>query len=486
MYYSTAVANALDRIMRLRPDKAQFVRHDKSLRHIRAEKLMLKGEKAIIKVETSAAAGAVPVGDPVTAEQLEFPAARSSGHSDITIEWSHLAEIRQSVRYTGLAEQQTKDLKTAIYKAALKMVRDVDLDMAHTVSSLLHSNGDCVLAKVDTVYVEDGSATWSGNGNTAYIKIKEGAIGNFIPGQVLDFRAVSDNDNVRVTAYVRDVFAMNEGPDGTRGRGPGIRVTLHADNLGVGDTDFDNVAPNDEITFQGAKAYNFSSLPVWFSTAAVCGITRTSSGSAWAVPHIKWFDASGDGTGTKVTLDLETHLGELAQELADAVIRGRAMRDVDSLSISEGYITMIARPPLCSEFSKQVGDGVRYTDTLDKEGKKKLFGTSGFDGGFWHDPLLGPIAFQPDPKATPGTIRMLDTGSWMWVIGHTGSGNSADGIPPVEWVEENGNRFFVERGANGRVKNVKTGGCFMRLQLVSDAPRSNAQLGGLKSDLGNS
>lgn len=464
----SAVANAMAKIYRLRPDKAQFGRSQETLRFFNARDMMMKGEEYHYKVFTSA-------GSPVrripatTAETTEFPEAMTIGHTDVYANWANLTEFQGSFEYTDLAEAKTRDLEASIYRVATKLVGDADDYFGAQVNAALHQDSDCKMACVAAVYKIDGD-TYS-QASAAYLKLDEGSISQFTPGDVLDIRT-GTTATVRLTVTVNDVFHTTEGPNGVADIGPGIRVTRASGT----DTNFDSVADGDEIVLSGELAtYNIAGFPSWFSySTAVLSITRTATGSAWSIPYMKsWLSGTAN-----VTLDLDAHLGEMAEELSYAVKFGRRARAREGIAISQAAMVLLGTPKLISEASRQVGDAVMYTESLSAENKKQLFGASGFDGAYWHSPLLNgtPISFAYDPVATPNTLRLLEPSSWFFIIGHTGGSHES-----VKWIEEGGTRFLVERGSNGRLTHKKVAGAYMWMALANDQPRANFQHSGLKA-----
>jgi len=467
---ATDVSNAMAYIYKMRGIKAQFTRWDDTLRHFRAASTIMEGERKVFKAWTQ----------PMTATRLtksgyesEFPEDQKLDAQEYYVTWSDLSEAQTTVAFTGLAQAKTTKggRRAAIWNIANKLIDEVDADHATRLNAAVHQDANCTMATIDTLYNAAGTGAYSSG--AAYAKIKAGSISQFFKGQKLHVRNGSSTSTPRCIVEVNDVFPFNEGPDGTRARGPGIRFTYSAAGA---DSDLGNVAADDDLCLSNEAADNFWGFPTWFSrTAAVVNLTRTSTGNAWTIPPIKWFDASGDGTGASVTFDLDTHLGEVAEELAYAVKYGRRTRASEGIELTTKAMTMLTTPRIVSEASGMVGDQMRYAMSLGDPERKKYFGVTGYDGAFWHHPLLGPIAFQPDPVATPDVLRMLEPNSWTWVIGHQG------GINDVEWLDKDGNKFHYPFGANARLINRLVGGALRRVTLICDQPGANLQLGGVKS-----
>lgn len=464
------VTNAMKYIYGKRPPKAQFARHDNTLRHFRASSIIMEGERKIFKAWTQ----------PMTATrrtksayETEFPVDRKVDAQEYYVTWSDLTEFQTTVAFTGLAKAQTTKggRAAAIWNIATKLVSEVDIDHATCLNAAIHQDANAKMATISATYNSAGTGSYSSG--VMYIKIKSGSISQFVKGQRLHIRQAAATATPRCIVAINDVYPFNEGPDGTRDVGPGIRVTYDAAG---GDSDLASVVADDDLCLSGEAADNFWSFPSWFSRSTdVLNLTRTDVGNAWTIPPIKYFDSSGDGTGTSVTFDLDTHLGEVAEELAYSVNYGRRMRAAEEIELTTKAMTMLTTPRIVSEASDQVGDQMRYTSDLGDPEKAKYFGVTGYDGAFWHHPLLGPIAFQSDPVATPDALRMLEPNSWRWVIGHDG------GLNDVEWLDKDGSRWHYVMGGNGRLINKLVGGCLRRVTLICDQPGANLHLGGVKS-----
>ncbi len=464
---AAAIANAMARIYKMRGIKAQFTHFHDTLRLFRASTTLMAGSQKHIKVLVQPMTAVRPT----KSHEAEFPEARKLDWAEFVIAWEDLCELQASYNYTGYAAAQGRSKKASVFQAAEDLIATVDEDFATQLNAQLHQGADCDMAQLgDDPRNAGDTGEWTSSG-AAYLKIQAGSISQFFQGQ---FLKLVDGDGDDITCYVNDVFPDNEGPDGTRDRGPGIRVTESGTAVG-----FDAITVADPIRLSGVSDdANFASFGTWFSrTEAVFDITRTASGSAWSIPHIKYWDSSGDGTGTAVTLDLDEHLGEVAEELAYSVKYGRKMRPTKGLQLTSGAMAFLSTPKIVSEASRQVGDQQRYVTDLPKDTRKELFGVTGFDDAYYHNPLLGPIMFQSDPVATPGTFRMLEPNSWRWIIGHAGD------LKSVEWLNKDGNMWHYQYGGSGRLTNALVAGALMRMSLLCDQPRANLQGGGVKSSL---
>ena len=474
---ASAVSNAMAKIYKMRPDKAQFVRSQETSRHFKPRKEMIKGEEYHWKVWTQPMTAARSVGSATnsTTEVAEWPAARQLDHVDVYATWADLMEIRGTIEYTGLSEAKTKDLEAAVYHVASRLVGEVDNDLGTKMNSAMHQDSASTMAKVLVVHDASGTVTAT-PGSAAILTITGGSITQFMVGQRLYIWATGTHTATtdRLTCYVNDIIYAGETIGSATG--PGIRVTWEAAGTGSGsgNSNLNNVVATDDITLsEEVAASNFYALPTWFGTGAVFSITRTATGSRWSVPFMADYNVSS----SPVTLDLETHFGTMALNWSYAMKSGRAMRKADGIEISDGLLAL-GDPQSIDEMSRQVGDSLRYTTDLRDEQKQVLFGTSGFDKAYWHHPLIGPIALQVDPAATPNAIRFIDPNSFFWICGHQG------GSPDViEWLDGDGQKFRYEQGTNGRPKNIMVGGYLVRVQLACDQPKCNYEIKGVKSSL---
>jgi len=469
---ATIVADAMARITKLRPDKAQWCRSSDTLKFFRTGEMKMKGEDYHIKAFTQPLTNVRAVGDAVTVETTEWPDSRQIDHTDVEVDWDDLYEFRGTIQYTGLAAQKTKDRRAAIYRTAQRLLGEAEDDMGAALNMKIHQDANCQMGLVAAKYSATTGDTYSQNA-TAFVQVDNGSISQFQPGMYVDIHSAS-TATVRFTAKIDDVYKTSVGANGVADIGPGFTATRTSGT----DSDFDNVADNDMITLSDeAASTNFQSFGVWFDReAAVFSLTRdTTVGEQWAIPYV--FDYQS--AGADVALDLDTHLRGMTEELAYAVRFGRNARKREGVKITEAALTLLGTPRLVSYASTQVGDAVRYTTDLEGADRKKYFGTSGFDGAYWHNPVLGkPISFATDPVATPSRLRLIEPSSWQWIIGHTGNHET------VEWLDKDGNgRWYYLLGSNYRRKNVLAAGYFTRLALMCDQPMANVEARGLKSDL---
>lgn len=464
---ASAVSAAMAEIYRLRPAKAQFTRFQATLKHFKPGGEKMRGESMHKKMFLEPYTGVRRV----AVSESEFPLGRQIKHVDVEIDYDDFTEYQATITYTGLARRKTESRRDAVYRVAQELVGEAQDDFAGQVNVSLHQNDDCVMGLINGTPL-DADGTSRTTGTTGFLPIDGGSISVFHPGQVIDIRSQSNNADVQVTVIVNDVYPTKVGPGTATTAGPGIVVTIAAENTGLsGDADLDNLVDNDEICLRGETEFNIQGFPTWFGTGAVFSITRTAIGSHWAVPFI--YDKN-NGSGLPVTLDLEDHFGEIAEQLALAVNFGRSKRVSSGITITEAMVA-ISTPSLLAEASRQVGDDVRFTMAIEEAERKKLIGRSGFSGAIWHSPTLGPVMLQSDAVATPNAIRFLEPDSWTILTAHDGSRKQ------IEWLDKDGSRWHYIYGTNGRLVNQLQAGALMRLAVFCDQPKANVELKGVKS-----
>ena len=467
------VANAMANIYRLRHEAAQFTRFAETAKHFKPRMLAMKGENLYWYAYTQPYTG---VRRTKSAYETEFPESRAVDHTQVYITWTDLCEFQGTITFTGLAARKTRS--AAVYATARKLVTEFDADCGECLNRSLHQNSDCVMGTVAAKY----SATTGGSYTTstsAFFQITDMPVSAFHPGQVLDLRDVSDNATINNGVKVDDVFHTSVGPNAVDDIGPGITVTIDSTrNTAVsGTSDLDTVAATDEIALSTETDSNLDSFQTWFGTGSVLSLTRgTTVGEQWAIPYEKDYSVSG----VAVNFDFDDHMRPMARDLARAVKFGREVRKNEGLGISDAML-FLTTDAILDEATSLFGDAARFTtalaSSLDGAERKRLFGTVGFDGVVWHNPLLGAIGFQSDAVATPNTARLIEPSSWFFVTGH-----NSNNLRP-EWLKGDGRMWRYVQGSNGRPINKLIAGGLMRLALCCDQPRANYEINGIKSSL---
>jgi len=483
------VQTMMDEYWRLQPAKAQFTRHTKSARWFRAGgEIRHKGDIFHYKLYTAPTTMVrkTTIG---TAETSEFPRARKNEFIDVGVPYSDMKVLQATVKFNDLAVEKTKDTAHAVYNVANRYLKEVDNDFAETSNKMIHQATTSKMAAVAEKYDPDGSS-YSATKTQAYISIDEGQIGQFHRGQILDIRTAA-TATVRLTVEVDAVNIQNDGPvfTGFSSRvadiGPGLVCSYYAAEGTGAEVDFDAVVDGDVIVMSGeGVTSNVHGLPDWMSETT--NVYKGADGSTeydrddpdyyYAIPEMLDFTS-----GTPVELDLDVHLRELADILPNRVQTGRMARqaNTEGINLKESLVA-ISTPRIINAVVDEGLDSRRFTSmsttSMDAGQRRNLIGESGFDGYVWHNPTLGPIAFQEDVMARPNIVELLDATTFFWLY-------IGDGVQSIKWLDNNGTRFDRVRGTNNRQTYHQDAGAWTALSLQNDQIGANAEIQGVKSGL---
>ncbi len=459
---AAAISNALAFIFDTGHEAAQWNRWTDTLRWFQPRKLPMQGDRLYFYAYTGPYEGVRRT----KSKEAEFPRAFDFDHTQCFIAWTDLTEFQASPSFTGLAERKSRDKKSAVYKTAVRLAREVGEAFSANVNRAFHQNTDCVIGIINGAPLDEDGTTYTGGQTDAYLIIDNGSISQFCDGMVLDIREGADGTDVQVTVVVNDVYHTSDGPGSASG--PGIVVTIDGSNSG--DSDLDNLADNDEITLSGeVDSANFWSLEDWWdSSVSVLGLTRTAKGLKWATPYQK--------DGGSNAIDFDDDIRPAALTMARIAKVGRRVRRSQGLTITESFLAL-STPEINDEALQAINDRQRTTtviaSTMDEAERKRLFGWVGYDGVVWIHPDLGHVYLQCDPVATPNKIRFLEPNSWFLVTGH--NNNTLE----PSFIDNNGTPWHTARGDNGRLINQKIAGAYVRMTLVTDQPRANYAVTGV-------
>lgn len=343
---------------------------------------------------------------------------------DVTIEESHLRRLAATIGRSIPASLEMDGSEHAVFNIARELAVQSHQALGEKRNQLLNSNADCVKAIIDTMYADDGD-TWSASTTlTAFLKLKSGSVSKFHEGEILDIRTGSDNADLRCAVTVNDVI-----PDEYlfgRNVGPGIVVTYLSAGTG-GETNLDAVVADDELVAHGELAYNY---PVTFnsladltsSPGAYFDQTRTTVGNRYLIPMGRDWSSGGtygNGDGTKVDFDIDTHFGVMANSFARLLPGAREYmkgQENDDFKLTDAMIAQ-ATPELVNEMAKQAGDSskrftTRLASDLDAAVRKKLVAVAGWHGSVLFHPNLPPIVLQPEPLMDEGEMRLFEPNAW--------------------------------------------------------------------------
>lgn len=466
------VDTAMDEYWRLHPAKAQFTRSGETSKWFRPLSKAFMGKRHHFKAYTTPMTSARS-SDFATAAagSKEFPAPQEIGYTELSYAYSDLTMIQLTVSVNEIAEQRTQDRKHAVYTLAKKMFHEADLEAGSKINMMLHQSSACQMALVSAVYDEDGT-TYTGSNRYCFAQIKDGAIGKFVKGMVLDIGGESDYT-------VLDVIHGSDGPwsGGSRQSsiGPGL-VLDHGSGEDCDDMEADDaIRMSDETTGDGFNGFEdwFSGITNVYKDSDGSSLDRDGKGYAWSIPEI--YTVSSDNS---TVFDMDQHLGKLAVILPQRCKVGRQRRALDAEEdiIWPSSLVAITTPEIAVEATRDAADQQRFTSatatSMDGATRKRLFGEVGFEGMVWHSMTLGSVAIQADPVASPYKVRILDPQSWnVLTLG--------EGMYGVQWLRQGGSRFIVKLGTNGYPTFTKSAGAWTAALLYCDQPGANAEIDGV-------
>lgn len=485
----------------LRP-KMQWCRHGNTINHLRGriKSKAWTGKAYNWKMFVGGVHGArINTFANVRAAAYEVPPAMKPSYQELQYNYDDLRVIEHSVDLNEWAEEITENRTFSVWQVAKRMMMEAELDFGDRVNKGFHQDSTATMAKVAATYDLDGTS-YTGAATIVYVKVDEGAIAMFSKNQVIQFRAASAPGTVRVCGNVAAVISDAKGPmvagtyPGTA-NGPGIVVNYDAaatTRQSGADTAFDNVADGDEIVLEGEGDSNFWGLPsladptvnMWLD-GSHSAINRDDGEHDYLLPYT----VDTGSVASPTTLDLDVQLREIGVWLPNVVKTAALMRKMHESGGTDPtkgvfwkeYLYCIAQPDLIDEATQDVVDTVRFTaamaSSLSEAQKKYLVGQLGFDDIVWKSPSLGHVAFLPDPVCREYWMYITDPNAWF---GLTLSGGPND----VEWIkDQKGNRFFQQRGTNGRLTYSKDASCHAAFLFSNDQPKTTVPVRYVKSSL---
>lgn len=471
-------------------DRAQFNRIGETTRYAKFRKVKFHGA-AYHYLAFVAPSSNVRRSNFSTGRSSAFPSAVTDlKFQELSIIEDDQVFFKGPVKINKVDLDRTKGDPEAAYDVGAKVVVDLEADFGSQLNAALWQGGNCVMAKVSAAYDSDGT-TWSGSETSTtakYIKIKDGSIGLFLPGEKLDIYDATDGTTKLATVTVNDVICSKHGPtigaDPVADIGPGIVVTPDAnwDAVGSAIADGDYLARTGEFTLVAASFNNFHGLPDWWDRTV--NVYRNRSGSLvdrdaigyqWMLPEtVTIADA-----GSEVTLDLREHLKDLYDYFPYAVTTTRLKRrnsGVDGPSVSEGL--MLHGPvDLIQEAVRDAND-VQFTvatSTTKSQAARDYWASVGFKGIVYNDPILGDIGLAADRAAPPHKLWMADWDSFFLVnlMGPPGD---------INWLEDSGGRWrIVPDTSTGNPTFFMEAAAYTSCCLGCDCPSTNAMITGVKS-----
>ena len=486
----TQVELAMDEVWRIHPAKAQFHRMGSTIRWFRPRGQMFKGKRFHFKAYTKRPTGVRGnTYAAASAYNYEYPEASTAEYTELSYDRGDMTIFTFSLNLNEFAADMTDDSKHAVFKLASKMISEVQMDMNEKVGLAVHQNNQGLMATVAAKYASTG-ASYS-EATTAFLQITSAQVAKFTKGQVLDIGTageIAGGTGVQVTVY--DVIYTDDGPwplaagnAPVADIGPGI-VVYNASSC----TD---ITAADEIYLsgEGEAGEGFNGFPSWFSgstnvyfTKDDQAVDRDAPGNGWSIPTIVTISAAGSET----ILDLDEHVGQLADVLPQVVNVGRRARmanmafDVENDISLPTAMVLVTTPKLANSAVRDAADTARFTKTMlmSDESKRELFGTVGFDGIVYRSATLPPIAIQADLAAERYKMRLIDPQSFSIIKLDDASNGVQLGI---NWLLTNGNRWHRVHGTNGRLTNEQVAAGNAAALLMCDQPQANAEIRGVKS-----
>ncbi len=439
-----------------------------------------------------------------TAKGQEFPVARDMAYQPLSMVWADLKIFWATAKYNEIDDLKTKaDPSLAVAELAEKVVGQIEEDFDTQRDVALFQPGTCEMFTVKQIYNVDGTTfTGAAASDAAYIAIQGGSIAQVQKGDWLCIIDVADHSTINAYIEVNDVIHGKNGPmtsAGTRvsGIGPGIIATPYnsakvAANWNAVGTPAatDHIARSGEFHNTAASYRNFHGFEDFFNpTVAIfrdesgTAMNRYSAGNQWQVPETFCFDSTGDGTGTAVDFDVDTHFGQVEDVMALRVKTARDQRrsantnSGSDITLPE-VLTLHTTPALVNDVVSQCKDTQRLTSAIamrpDEATRRRFFGELGGDGFVYHSPTLGYITLNPSAACRPNRMFCVDPQSAFWLrMGNT------DG---VEWLQQGGSRWMRLEGDTNRTPTFQMqASCWTAMALAWDQVAQNFALKGIKS-----
>jgi hypothetical protein len=446
---------------------AQFTRFTDTAKWFKPGRTIpFKGKREVLSIYTTPMNN-VKRENYATARTSAYPTGTSLSHTRVSWAYTDLAMFRAAVKINMLDMEKENGDDNCVYDLATTVVSETTSAFEQSANLAVHQNADCEMAKVGTKYAVAGG-TYSQN-RRAYFSLSGATPSRFQKGMLLTI-------NSQVFT-VMDVIHGSYGPwsGGTRiaSIGPGLTVDagsgLHCDAITAANV----ITINGETT-----GGSFAGLPSWMSGTvnvyadeAGTPIDRDLYDNDWSIPYIEVIAAAG----AEEVLDLEDHVGRLADVLPGMVQLTKKARRDQGISISKAMAAIMS-VSLVNQSVQSLFDTQLLMSKYGKEESQDLFGSVGFSGVTYNSPTLGPIAFQADPVAAPNTIDLLDPSSWLWFTG-------GKGMSGVDWEKNGSSRWFpvYDSGNDNRLTHYIQAGCRTAALLACDCPKTNARITGVKS-----
>lgn len=473
----TQVDLAMDEYWKNHPAKAQFHRVGNTARWFRPRGEVFRGKRFNFKAFTQSMSN-VRTSDFATAAGIdyEYPVGRQLLYTELSYDRADMTFFAGSMEINEIAEEVTTDQRHAVYSLMRKMFREANLEFGRKFNLAIHQDTAAKMGTVAAIYTAAGGSYSSSR--YAFLQITDVQISKFTKGDVLDIGGESD-------VLVMDVIPGTSGPWSSAARvadiGPGIVVDYGSGNTADSSVD-DDITHSGETTGDGMAGFDawFSGGTNVYNDADGSAINRDASGNAWSIPIIEHVADEG----SEVVIDLDAHVGLLADYWPQAVSSGRLSRQGESVEdnlMLPGTLVGICTPEMCNSIVTEGEATARFTKAMDmsKDNKQQLFAQVSFEGLVYHTPTLPAISFQADLAAPKHKIRFLDPQSWGYL-----TLNEGGGMYGISWLKSGGGvgtRWMRVIGSNKRMTNRLAAAAKSAMLLYCDQPRANAEITGVKS-----
>ena len=494
--------------------KAMFQRQGVTAKWFRPRGQVFEGEKYIWEAFTQPSSGVLS-SSYTTARAGVMPAARDLSYTKLSVTTDDLFALRGTVKVNEFDVMRTKGEKLAVANLAMKVLGDLDADFGSSANAKLFQGKNSVKAEVHTFYnvagTSSGDTATGYDGHTAmFIRIKNGSVSQFSPGEVLGIYDASNSYALCNLVKVWDVIYGYDGPPVSGARQPGIGPglvcepcdadgavyasawaggTMSVTGTSASPAAGDHIARYGEYTTDVASSpTSHPSLYDFFDTTVDIyrneGGTlqdREAAGNGWMNPEVVTIAAAG----SEVLFDPEVHLRFLEDYWPNRIATARVAREKALSGDEESQGLPSTLLGICHQEIVNAGvDASKGTERftaaarLDEATKRALWGEIGFEGFVMNSPSLPTITFQPDVACRPYKILFADPRAFFYVTFGGQKGR-------LNWVgNDSGGKWHVvpDSGTSGtsRLTLYRQASAWTLAGLVCDAPMNVAQISGVK------
>jgi len=359
--------------------------------------------------------------------EASAPDAYRINLTDVEIDESDLRQLTFTLKYGIMAGLELKGEHAAI-NLAEELARQSQQSVGEKRNQMLNQDANMVKALVAALYDEDGTTYGNSSNKLGFVKIDNGSISAFHPGEIIDIR-VASSAVIRTTATVKDVIHSTHLFGNKVGPGLTLEIDTAAeayasstlgDAGGAVDDNLTSIVDGDEIVSHGeidndGYPSSFSSLIDLGATPGdYFGMTRTDIGNHYLVPYGR--DYAVDGANQ--TLNVDTHFGEMSNILGMVFSKSRQYRESKGFKLTKAIIAQ-AQPDLVADVARGAGDGTaQFQRKIAADfagGEQPLVSVAGWNGSVLHSESVPPIALQSEPLAPANKIRIFMPECLEWI-----------------------------------------------------------------------